>query len=125
VVGDVVEIARNILSDVGERVPAGSFQSEEIKAIPLKDISEIESEYFLRFSVLDKPSVLSKISGTLGNHSISIESMIQRGRAGSGEEVSLVMMCHKSSEKNIQAALKEIEQLDVVCGKPNLIRVEK
>ena len=125
VVGDIVEIARNIISGAGERVPAGSFQSDEIKAIPLKNISEIESEYFLRFSVLDKTSVLSKISGILGNHSISIESMIQRGRAGHGEEVSLVMMCHKASEKNIQSALKEIEQLDVVCEKPNLIRVGK
>ena len=91
----------------------------------MKDISEVESEYFLRFSVLDKPGVLSKLSGILGTHSISIESMIQRGRAGSGEGVPLVMMCHKASEKNIQSALKEIEQLDVVCEKPNLIRVEK
>ena len=125
VVGDVVEIARNILSGVGERLPAGSFQDKEVKRIPLKDISEIESEYFLRFSVLDKPGVLSKISGILGEHSISIESMIQRGRGDGGEGVPLVMMCHKSSEKNIQSALKEIEELDVVCGKSNLIRVER
>ena len=125
VVGDVVEIARNILSGVGERLPAGSFQEKEVKRIPLKDISEIESEYFLRFSVLDNPGVLSKISGILGKHSISIESMIQRGRGDRGEGVPLVMMCHKSSEKNIQSALKEIEELDVVCGKSNLIRVEK
>jgi homoserine dehydrogenase len=125
VVGDVVEIARNILFDIGERVPAGSFQYKEIRSIPLKDISEIESEYFLRFTVLDKPGVLSKIAGILGNHSISIESMIQRGRAGKGEGVPLVMMCHKSSEKNIQSALKEIEELDMVCEKANLIRVEK
>ena len=125
VVGDVVEIARNILARVGDRIPAGSFQGEEVKAIPLKDISAIESEYFLRFRVLDKPNVLSKISGILGNHSISIESMIQRGRAAGDEGVSLVMMCHKSSEKNIHLALKEIEKLDVVCEKSNLIRVEK
>lgn len=125
VVGDVVEIARNILSGVGERLPAGSFQEKEVKPIPLKDISAIESEYFLRFSVLDKPGVLSKISGILGEHSISIESMIQRGRCDKGEGVPLVMMCHKSSEKNIQSALKEIEELDVVCGKSNLIRVER
>lgn len=125
VVGDVVEIARNILSGVGERLPAGSFQNKEVKCIPLKDISEIESEYFLRFSVLDNPGVLSKISGILGKHSISIESMIQRGRGDCGEGVPLVMMCHNSSEKNIQLALKEIEELDVVCGKSNLIRVER
>lgn len=125
VVGDVIEIARNIISNVGERVPAASFQKSDVKLIPLKDISSIESEYFLRFSVLDKPGVLSKISGILGNHSISIESMIQRGRGKKGEGVSLVMMCHRSNEKNIQDALKEIEKLDVVCGKSNLIRVEK
>jgi homoserine dehydrogenase len=125
VVGDVVEIARNILSGVGERLPAGSFQENETKKIPFKNISEIESEYFLRFSVLDNPGVLSKISGILGKHSISIESMIQRGRGDRGEGVPLVMMCHMSSEKNIQSALKEIEELDVVCGKSNLIRVER
>ena len=95
------------------------------KRIPLKDISEIESEYFLRFSVQDKPGVLSKISGILGKHSISIESMIQRGRGKGREGVPFVMMCHKSSEKNIQLALNEIEELNVVCEKPNLIRVQR
>jgi len=79
----------------------------------------------LRFNVQDKPGVLSKISGILGKHSISIESMIQIGRGEKGDAVSLVMMCHRSSEENIQNALKEIEQLDVVCGKSNHIRVEK
>ena len=125
VVGDVVEISRNILTNVGERLPAGSFLEKEVKRIPLKDIREIESEYFLRFSVQDKPGVLSKISGILGKHSISIESMIQRGRGKGSEGVPLVMMCHKSSEKNIQSALNEIEELNVVCEKPNLIRVER
>jgi homoserine dehydrogenase len=125
VVGDVVEITRNILSGVGERLPAGSFQYKEVKKTPFKNISEIESEYFLRFSVLDNPGVLSKISGILGMHSISIESMIQRGRGDRGEGVPLVIMCHKSSEKNIQSALKEIEKLDMVCEKSNLIRVER
>ena len=125
VVGDVVEIARNILSGVGERLPAGSFQGKEVNKTPFKNISEIESEYFLRFSVLDNPGVLSKISGILGKHSISIESMIQRGRGDGGEGVPLVIMCHKSSEKNMQSALKEIEELDVVCEKSNMIRVER
>ncbi len=125
VVGDVVEIARNILSGVGERLPAGSFQSEEIKSIPLKNISEIESEYFLRFSVLDHPGVLSKISGVLGKYSISIKSMTQKGRGDHGEGVPLVMMCHKAREKDIHSALKEIEELDMVCEKSNLIRVER
>jgi len=125
VVGDIVEIARNIISNASGRMPATSFQSSEIKPIPLKDMSAVESEYFLRFNVLDKPGVLSTISGILGDHCISIESMIQKGRGVKGKAVSLVMMCHRSSEGNIQNAIKEIEQLDVVCAKSNLIRVEK
>ena len=125
VVGDVVEIARNILSGVGERLPAGSFQDKEVKKIPFKSISEIESEYFLRFSVLDSPGVLSKISGILGKHSISIKSMIQRGRGDRGEGVPLVMMCHKAREKSIQLASKEIEAFDFVCEKSHLLSGEK
>ena len=124
-VGDIVEIARNILSNAKDRVPASSFKKAKIQPIPLKDMSKVESEYFLRFNVLDKPGVLSIISGILGDHSISIKSMIQKGRGEKGKAVSLVMMCHRSCEGNIQKALKKIEQLDVVCGKSNLIRVEK
>ncbi|MGP0630381.1 homoserine dehydrogenase [Nitrospina sp. 32_T5] len=125
VVGDIVEIARNILSGASGRVPAQSFQTHSVKKIPLKPTREIEGEYFLRFLVKDKPGVLSKISGILGQHEISIESMIQRGRDMDGKGVPLVMMTHQAKEKNIQQALKEIEQLDVVCEKTVLIRVER
>ncbi|GJL78075.1 MAG: homoserine dehydrogenase [Nitrospinaceae bacterium] len=124
VVGDVVEIIRNSLVGVGTRVPAQSFQKSQVKPIPLKRIEEIEAEYFLRLRVKDVPGVLSKISGILGNHSISIASMIQRGRDDDGKGVPLIMMAHLSNEKNVQEALMEIDRLDVVCEKSNLIRVE-
>jgi len=124
VVGDVVEIIRNSLVGVGTRVPAQSFQKSHVKPIAIKKIEEIEAEYFLRFRVKDVPGVLAKISGILGNHSISIASMIQRGRDDDGKGVPLVMMLHLSNEKNIQDALVEIDRLDVVCEKSNLIRVE-
>lgn len=122
VVGDVMEIVRNSLIGTGTRVPAQSFQ--KTMPIPLKNIGEIEAEYFLRFRVKDVPMVLAKISGILGDHSISIESMIQRGRDDNGKGVPLVMMIHRSNEKNVQDALTEIDRLDVVCEKSNLIRVE-
>ncbi len=124
VVGDVIEAARNIAHGARGMVPAQSFQGGEIRAIPIKCIDEIEGEYFLRFHVLDKPGVLSTISGILGKHSISIESVIQRRRGQHGNAVPLVMMAHRSREKNIQEALKEIDLLDVVSDKSNLIRVE-
>ncbi len=88
-------------------------------------MTEIEGEYFLRFWVLDKPGVLSRISGVLGKHDISIEAVIQRIRDDNGEGVPLVMMTHQAREKNIQAALKEIDGMDDVYEKTVLIRVEK
>ena len=125
VVGDIVEIARNILSGAQDRVPPQSYQTAGIQRIPLKDIAEIEGEYFLRFWVLDKPGVLSRISGILGNHDISIEAVIQRVKDDNGQGVPLVMMTHQAREKNIQAALKEIDGIEEVCEKTVLIRVEK
>lgn len=122
VVADVVEAARNILSGATDRVPIESYLN--VREIPFKDISDVESEYFLRFSVLDNPGVLSRISGVLGNNSISIESMIQRKRDHGGQGVPLVMMTHVAREKNIQSALEEIDRMDVVCGKTVFIRVE-
>jgi len=124
VVADIVEIARDILAGTKDRVPAQSFLKNEMRSIPLMNIDEIESEYFLRFSVLDNPGVLSRISGILGSHSIGILSVIQKGRCDQGTGVPLIMMTHCASEKNIQLALKEIDALDVVCEKSNLIRVE-
>lgn len=125
VVGDVVEIARNMIAGNGVRVPPQSYQKSAVKPIPIKDISEISAEYFLRFKVMDKPGVLSKISGILGQHSISIMSVIQRARASQeGEAVSLVIMTHMAGEKDIKEALQEIDELDDVCEKTNLIRVE-
>ncbi len=124
VIGDVVEIARAIRAGQGSRIPAQSFQRDSLRSIPIKDMDEIDSEYFLRFSVCDEPGVLSKISGILGRHSISIESMIQRGRGHQGNSVPLVMMAHRSNERNVKMALEEIDRLDVVCEKSHLIRVE-
>ena len=125
VIADVIEIARDILSGSKLRVPPQSFQNIEIKTIPILNIESIDSEYFLRFSVLDNPGVLSRISGILGQHSIGIQSVIQKGRCNEGRGVPLIMMTHRANEKNIQLALREIDELEVVCEKPNFIRVEK
>jgi len=125
VIADIIEIARDILSGSKLRVPPQSFQNLEIKAIPILNIESIDSEYFLRFSVLDNPGVLSRISGILGQHSIGIQSVIQKGRCNEGRGVPLIMMTHRANEKNIQRALREIDELEVVCEKPNFIRVEK
>lgn len=125
VVGDVVDIARDVIAGCKGRVPPQSYPAGSLKEIPLKNINKIEGEYFLRFVVKDQPGVLSKISGILGQHEISIRTMIQRERDTEGGGVPLVLMTHQALEDNVQKALKEIDALDIVSEKTVLIRVEK
>ena len=123
VVSDVVDIARNLLTGSVGRVPLLSYQKDHIHRIPVMPVDDIISHYYFRFAALDQPGVLSKISGILGNHGISLKSVHQKGRK-SGGSVPLVMMTHLAKESNVQLALSEIVQLEVVSDKPALIRVE-
>ena len=77
-----------------------------------------------RFSALDNLGVLSKITGILGSHNISIESVIQKGRR-IGEAVPLVLLTHDAKELNMSKAIREIDRLPVVRGKTVFIRVEE
>jgi homoserine dehydrogenase len=124
VVGDIEEIARNLVSGGRGRVPPASYRPGHHVDLRMKAMEEVLSEYYLRFSVLDKPGVLSKISGVLGRHNISIASVIQKGRRV-GETVPLVMMTHHACERDMQAALREIDQIaSDVTATTVLIRVE-
>lgn len=121
VISDIADIARDIRKRAVNRIKQmGIFEQ---KGLRIKEMEEVQSCYYFRFSVLDKPGVLSKISGILGAHNISIKSVIQKGRKKE-RAVPLVMMTHKSRERDVIYALKEISRLPVVSGKPMLIRVE-
>ncbi len=124
VVSDLVELGRNLLTRAaGRRVPLLSFQDSAIEKIPLKRMEEVILPYYMRFSALDRPGVLSKISGILGKNEISISAVIQKGRQVNGA-VPIVMMTHEAKEANVHKALKEIDRLGVILGKTMFIRVE-
>jgi len=123
VLSDVVDIARNILSGTVCRVPALSFQRQNIRKIPILPIDELVTHYYFRFSALDHPGVLSTISGILGKYSISIQSVHQKGRKTDGA-VPLVMLTHLAREADVKRALSEISVLQVVDELPVLIRIE-
>jgi len=124
VISDLVELGRNLLIQAtGRRVPPLSFQESAIEKISLKKMEDVVMPFYMRFSVLDRPGVLSKISGILGKNDISIASVIQKGRKIKGA-VPVVMMTHEAKEKNVHRALKEIDQLGVILGKTIFIRVE-
>jgi homoserine dehydrogenase len=123
VIGDLIELCRNILKGTRERVPILSFQPKHIQGMKVKNIEDIVRPYYMRFAAVDRPGVLSKISGVLGKNDISIESVIQKGRQVS-EAVPVVIMTHEARERNVRRALKEIDRMDVILDKTMLIRVE-
>ena len=122
VLADIIEVARNIAHRV-PGVPPYGIKIDQIVRAKIRPIEEIESEYYLHFTALDKPGIFAKIANVLGTHHISIASVYQHGRE-EGKEVSIVVFSHKSKEKNIQTALREIDKLSGVTQKTLLIRVE-
>jgi homoserine dehydrogenase len=123
VISDTVDLARNLLSGAGGRIPLLAYQQKNIRKIPILSVEEIQTHYYFRFAALDRPGVLSKVSGILGNYGISIKSVHQKGRQLKGL-VPIVMLTHHAREADVKKALSEIEHLDVVGDKPVLIRIE-
>jgi homoserine dehydrogenase len=123
VVGDIVEIARNLVKGISYTVPPLGFAGGRLKKKGLEDIKDLESEYYLRFTVSDRSGVLSKIAGILGKNAISISSVYQHGQ-GKGKKIPIVVLTHRAQEKNIQRALATIDRLSVVKEKTVLIRIE-
>jgi len=123
VVSDVIAIARNILKGATGRVPPTGFQADQRRPLPIRAIENITGLYYLRFMVLDRPGVLSQLSGVLGKHDISISSVLQRGRKD-GQTVPVVMTTHMAVERNIRASLREIDALPAVSSPTTVIRIE-
>jgi len=122
VAADVVDIARNIATESVGRVPPLAYLPEELRDRRVTPMDELFGPYYIRFTVLDEPGVLSTISGILGNHDISIESVVQKGRK-KNSAVPLVMLTHTAKESSVSAALEEINRLDAVVAPPVKIRL--
>jgi homoserine dehydrogenase len=129
VVGDIIELGRNILKGIHNRVPlwmdreSGTGDCKFMK-YPIRQPDEFSSRYYLRFTVIDRPGVLSKISGVLGNYGISIASVLQKERHPV-DSVPVVILTHTAFERDVKKALSEIDSLPIVRGKTVLIRVEQ
>ena len=123
VVSDVVDISRDILKGIAGRVPPRVRNEDSIEPIRLLPFDQIFTNYYFRFSAVDRPGVLSRISGILGANDISIATVIQKGRKEGGA-VPVVMTTYKACERDVRRAIHDIDQLDIVMGKTMLIRIE-
>lgn len=125
VAGDVVALARDIASGSSKRTPILGFKKEYTYYYPIKDIKDIMSAFYLRFSVVDEPGTLATIAGVLAKYGISISEAIQPDERAPGEAVNMVFMTHKTTGRKIFSALDEIDKSDVIRDKTVAIRVKE
>ncbi len=124
VVADLVDVTRLITADPEHRVPHLAFQPDQLSKARVLPIGEVETSYYLRMRVIDKPGVLADITRILADSEISIDAMVQK-EPGEGESrVDIVLLTHRALEKNVDRATAKIEKLASVLGKVMRIRLE-
>ncbi len=117
VAADLIDIAR------GLRVPTFGVPASELKSIPPVPMERHFGAYYIRLMVVDKPGVLADISAALRDHSVSMESILQRTR-DPGEAVPVVMTLHETIEASMTQALEKIAAIEAVVEPPCMIRIE-
>ncbi len=124
VIADLVDITRMATSDPGNRVPHLAFQPDQLRNDPILPVAEVETSYYLRMRALDRPGVLADITRILADLGISIEAMLQREPVAGEERVDVIMLTHRTIEKQIDQAIVKIEALDSIAGAITRIRLE-
>ena len=119
VVADIVSSAQKIAHGVSRKA---GWRLEPGKSI--KPIAELETRYYLRLNVADQPGVLAQVAKVLGEHLISISSVIQKAVDSVAQTAEIVIMTHPAKEAAMQQALGELAHLTVVKEISNFIRVE-
>ncbi|MHB1456552.1 MAG: homoserine dehydrogenase [Armatimonadota bacterium] len=118
VAGDVIDIARNINFGSNGRIPCTCFERKQVRSM-----DEVESRYYIRLLVADRPKVLAAIAGVFGDHGVSIAMMSQKGLQGDTAEI--VLVTHSVAEINFRNAIAQLADLSVVSDVCNWIRVEE
>ncbi len=125
VVADLVDVTRMHTADPEQRVPHLAFQPDRMSDLPILSMEEVETSYYLRLRVLDRPGVLADVTRILADKSISIDAMVQKEPSEGEEQVDIIMLTHLTVEKNINDAIKRIESLPVISGRVTRIRLEE
>ncbi|MEM7015954.1 MAG: ACT domain-containing protein, partial [Pseudomonadota bacterium] len=126
VVADIIDVVRTMTVDPENRVPHLAFQPDAIStSMNILPISAIHTSYYLRMKAIDKPGVLAQVTQILAESSISIEALSQKQPAEGEKYVDVVMLTHDVTEKHLNAALSQIEQLPDIKGPVIKLRIEK
>ncbi|UJO99452.1 MAG: homoserine dehydrogenase, partial [Nitrosomonas sp.] len=125
VIADLVDVTRLYTADPMHRVPPLSFQPDLLSDTPVIPMEEVETSYYLRIQVIDKPGVMAEITRIVADNHISISALLQKEASDESDQVSVIMLTHLTVEKNINAAIARIEALPVVSGKVFRLRIEE
>jgi len=124
VVADVIDVVRALTSDPENRVPHLAFQADALADIPVLPADMFQTAYYLRLNAEDKPGVLAEVTRILAEHQISIEAISQKVPLNNETSVPIIILTQITLEKEMNAAIAEIEALKTVSGKVNRIRLE-
>jgi homoserine dehydrogenase len=125
VIADLVDVTRMHTADPEHRVPHLAFQPDQLSDIPFLPMGEVETSYYLRMRVLDRPGVLADITRILADRDISIDAMIQKEPPEGEDRTDIILLTHKSIERQVVDAIARIEALPTVKGKVVRIRMEE
>jgi homoserine dehydrogenase len=125
VVADLVDVTRLATVDPENRVPHLAFQPDRISNLPILPIADIETAYYLRMRVQDRPGVLADITRILAERTISIDAMVQKEPAAGESEADIILLTHRTVEHNMDTAIASIEALPTVSGRVARLRLEE
>jgi len=124
VVADLMEIARELRAGRAGRVAPLSFLPDHLEPLPVVPLGELETRCYLVFQAADQPGVLGRIAGVLGEHGISIESVLQKKAEASGA-VPVLVFTHPAREAAVRRALAAIDRLPEIAAATRLVRIEE
>jgi homoserine dehydrogenase len=124
VIADVIDVTRLMEAEPEERVPHLAFQPDALSDVPILPISEVETSYYLRLRVKDQVGVLADIARVLADAEISIDAMLQKGAADSENETDIVILTHRTRERNFETAIAGLVKLPTVRNEYSRIRRE-
>jgi homoserine dehydrogenase len=124
VIADLVDVARLIDADASHRVPYLAFHHDRIGTEPILPIDEVETSYYLRLRVDDKPGVLADITRILADNHLSIDALLQKEPDEGEAQTDIILLTHETIEKNVIRAISAIEALSTTRAKVVLLRLE-
>ena len=124
VVADLVDVVRAMTTDPENRVPHLAFQPSALADTTVLGMEDVETAYYLRMQVVDKPGVLKELTGILADLEISIEAIIQKEPPPGETLVPIILLTRQVPERNMDRAIERIDEMSAVFGEVSKIRVE-